>query len=338
MRNTFFMLTLIASITLAALAQQAKAPDPKARAQEVLKQARIALWDESKSKALESVSITANVRTAMGEREAISETTLDVLLPDKFLRTEVSQSFDTTTIMAINGKQIWSSNPTVAALMMGGGPGGGDDGGGGGGAIPPPPPGGGGGGGDAVQGGGPGRGGARGRGPGQFNAMSGNPAEFGRLVLAWLMITPATLPVEFTYAGEANADGKTADVIDAKGPNNFTARLFIDRTTHQLLLMTYKARSMPFRGLQGPGQGNRNAGGNRPTPEEMEKMRAAMANPPEVETRWYLSDYRNVNGLNLPHRIVKKVDTEVNEQIDVKKVKINPEFKPDKFEKKEEKK
>src|SRR5205085_1565889 len=60
-----------------------------------------------------------------------------------------------------------------------------------------------------------------------------------------------------------------------------------------------------------PPNANSNAGGNNsgnrgpevvrqmPTPEEMEKMRAAIANAPEVEARWYLSDYRNEGGLNL---------------------------------------
>src|SRR6185295_19086430 len=100
-----------------------------------------------------------------------------------------------------------------------------------------------------------------------------NQTDLERMVLAWLLITPGTLPLEFTYAGEAKADGKTADVLDAAGPNNFVTRLFIDQQTHQLLMLTYKA----------------------PMPNTADKM----------EVRWVVSDYRSVNGLNLPHHQTK---------------------------------
>ncbi len=198
---------------------------------------------------------------------------------------------------------------------------------------------------------------------GQFSMDAYLQEEFARLLIVWLLTTPASLPVDFTYAGEAKAEGKTADVLDAKGPNRFTARLFIDQQTHQLLMLSYKAKSLDFnrgpqaagQGGQGSAQGNRNAAGNQgtqgnqnnqanrqanpPTPEELEKIRAerekrakemqeAIANAPEVETRWVVSDYRNVSGINLPHHLVKSTQGQINEEIQIQKVKVNPSLKP----------
>lgn len=357
-------LTLLAQQAQQTAAPAASATDAKVRAQEVLKQARAAIWNEAKSKPLQSLSITANSRNMLAGNEIPIDMTVEALFPDKFLQTLVPNlsnmglnmavGFDITALYAFNGSQSWSdlksSNPELINRfgsnrimgMMGGMAG--------------------------VQ-------------TGQFNMDSYLQTEFARLLMVWLLATPAALPFEFTYVGEAKAEGKTADVLDAKGPNNFTARIFIDQQTHQFLMLSYKTKSLNLnRGSQAPGQGNRPADGNRntasnqgnqgnqsnqsnqgnqnnqanrpanpPTPEEIEKMRAArekqmkelqaaLANAPEVETRWIVSDYRNVNGLNLPHHLIKSTQGQVSEEIQIQKVKVNPSLKPDKFEQKSEKK
>src|SRR5438552_4215852 len=107
MHKIIFALTLVSIISVTAFTQQSNpsTSDPKARAQEVLKQARAALWDETK-KPWQSLSITASSRRSMGQMQMASELTLDILMPDKFLRTEVSDFG--TNIQAINGTQTWS--------------------------------------------------------------------------------------------------------------------------------------------------------------------------------------------------------------------------------------
>ena len=72
--------------------------------------------------------------------------------------------------------------------------------------------------------------------------------------------------------------------------------------------------------------------------KRIKEMQEAMANAPEVETRWIVSDYRNVNGLNLPHHLSKSTNEQISEEIQIQKVKVNPSLKPDKFEQKGEKK
>ena len=94
-------------------------------------------------------------------------------------------------------------------------------------------------------------------------------------------------------------------------------------------------------GAPGGGQGQPGQGEQRPqpTPEEREKflkeMETRMANAPEVEYRWIFEDYKNVGGINLPHRLTKSEAGKPNEELVISKYKINPKLSPDKFVKKE---
>ena len=73
-------------------------------------------------------------------------------------------------------------------------------------------------------------------------------------------------------------------------------------------------------------------------PDEMEKrmkeMEVEAARQPDVEFRIYFSDYREVNGVSFPHKITRSIADEVNEELEIKSVKINPQLKPEKFVKK----
>ena len=75
-----------------------------------------------------------------------------------------------------------------------------------------------------------------------------------------------------------------------------------------------------------------------PTQAELKWRKEAEPDTSEVELRWVVSDYRNVNGLNLPHRLTRAIGGQLTEEIEIQKVKINPALKPDKFEKKEKQK
>ncbi len=338
MFTPLLVLMLIVSIPLAASAQQtnppaAKAPtaEAKARAQEVLKQARAAIWDETKSKPLKSLSITANIHRPRGGREITNETTVDILMPDKFLRVDVYNygiGSELTSVQGINGARTWSD----LRLSSGGTPGSG------GGALPPPP-------------GPPGN--ESGRSPDQYYSGGGSApdggmmiqfyqapeAEVDRMLLSWLLIAPATLSAEFSYAGETKIEGKTADIIEVTSPGDFKAKLYIAQDTHQLLMLSHTVKVPHLnlnRGQQGRSQGNR-----QPlTREEREKLakerqealaRVTEADMREVEIRWLISDYRSVNGLNLPYQITKSVGGQAFDRVEIKNIKVNPSLKPDKF-------
>jgi hypothetical protein len=301
MRSILLTLAFTLSAPCAALAQQPAAPETQA--QEILKLARAAIWDEAKSKPLQSLSINASRRFARGERQVEVEMTLEALFPDKFLQTDTiihSVGFGFTAMRGVNGSQAWFSaesnvNAADEAKRAIAG-------------LPPES-------GSNRSGGGAGAmlgelGGGAGVKPPEQRTEQSIHAGFARLMLVWLCAAPSSLPVEFPYAGQAvaQADGKKADVLNVTGPNNFAARLFIHPETRQVLMLSYRA-------------GSRNRGAQE-----------ASANEAESEARWVVSDFRNVNGLSLPHQLVIFLDGRPIEELTIRKVKINPSLKPNKFE------
>ena len=80
---------------------------------------------------------------------------------------------------------------------------------------------------------------------------------------------------------------------------------------------------------------NRSAGKQTRRPADAPTQAEAEAS--NVEVRWIASDFRNVNGITLPHRITRSTGGQITEEIELQKVKVNPTLKPDKFEKKEKK-
>jgi len=324
MRSILLTLALALSVSSAAPAQQAATPDE--RAQEVLKQARTAIWDETKSKPLQSLSINASRRFARGERQVEVEMTLEALFPDKFLQTDALYTgvgIGFTAMRGVNGSQAWfasesnaSAADSVKRAIAGlpaesGSNQSGEAGKRAKAGLPAES-------GSKQSGGGMGAmlgelGGVAGVRPPEQSAEQSIHAGFARLMLVWLGATPSSAPVEFTYAGQAvaQADGKKADVLNVTGPNNFAARLFFHPETRQVLMLSYKARAK-----------NRGA-------------QESSANAAESEVGWVVSDHRNVNGLTLPHRLVIFLDGRPVEELDIKKVKINSSLKPNKFERQE---
>ena len=75
--------------------------------------------------------------------------------------------------------------------------------------------------------------------------------DFARLTLGMFAASFSTYPLTFTYVGEAEAPQGKADVIDAKGPNNFTLRLFINQQNHLPIMVSWQGPA-PGRG-RGPG-------------------------------------------------------------------------------------
>ena len=75
----------------------------------------------------------------------------------------------------------------------------------------------------------------------QAQMLKGVKADAARLTLAMLLTSMPAMPLEASYVGEADApDGSKADIVDAKGPGSFAARLFLDKSSHRPLMLTYK--------------------------------------------------------------------------------------------------
>jgi hypothetical protein len=299
MREKILVVLLMITTVFCQATPNAVAQEAAQRAQQLLAQARAAIGG-GRLTALQSLSVAGNYRRTMGDREMTGEIQLDWLLPDKMMRTETISpmpSMEITRIEAMSGDKVWFDQQSS---------------GGGGGMVMIRRPGS-----DTPQ--------------GQAMQQQAVRSEMARLALGLLLNTLSSFPVEYNYVGTAEAPDGKAEALDVKGPHNFAARLFFDQKTHRLMMMTYQGRQprMITRTAMGP---------ERRTPEEMEKLaretEAEAARQPLVEFQIRYDDYRDVQGLSLPHRLSRAVDGVVNEEWELTKYKLNPPLKPTQFEKK----
>jgi hypothetical protein len=181
-------------------------------------------------------------------------------------------------------------------------------------------------------------------------ALRRSREELARLLLGIVAGPQPSFAVTYAYAGQAESPDGKADVIDVKGPDNFAARLFLDIESHLPLMLTYIApeprmvvRTASSRDGAGPPPANSRGGAPNTvrtpeglSPEERERMEKAMkeaeAAPAKmVEYRVFFTDFREVNGLSLPHHIARGTGDKTTEEWDIKSYKVNPPLKADRF-------
>src|SRR4030095_15954931 len=97
-----------------------------------------------------------------------------------------------------------------------------------------------------------------------------------------------------------------ADVLDVKGPGDFTARLFVSKESHVPIMLSWQgqAAGKPLDGARGG----------------------------PVEYRLFYADYRETDGLMLPHRLRRAVGADTIEETNVDRFRINARIDPRKFE------
>ncbi len=302
MREKILIATLVIAAAMMELFPGVSAQDASAKAQRLIDQARAAIGGV-KLKSLQSLSATGNYRRTFGQMEMSGEVSYDLLLPDKMMKTEVMKpmpSMEITRIEALNGEDVWEDQQRH---------------GGGGGMV--------------LIRRGPG-GGATDPRMAQAALRQSVSSDFSRLLIGWLLTTPSSFPVEYSFAGEAESPDGKADVLDVKGPGGFATRLFLDQKTRLPLMLTYIGKK--------PRVVTQTVSGGPRKPEEVEKqakeMEAEAAKQPDVEYRIFLSDYRKVNGISFPHKLTRSIEDEVNEELEITTVKINPQINPEKFVKK----
>lgn len=296
MRERLLIVLLIITAALCEIIPDAMAQEAAQRAQQLLAQARAAIGGEQLN-TLQSLSVAGNYRRTMGDREMTGEVQVDLLLPDKMMRTETmspAPSVEITRIEALSGDNVWFDQQSSGS----------------GGMVMIRRPGS-----DTPQ--------------GRAMQQQAVRGEFARLALGLLLNTPSSFPVTYSYVGTAEAPDGKAEAIDVKGPHDFAARLFFDQKTHRLMMMTYQGRQ--------PRLITRTATERRSPEEMeklAKEAEAEAARQPTVEFQIRYADHRNVQGLSLPHRLSKAVDGAVNEEWELTKYKLNPPLKPAQFEKK----
>jgi hypothetical protein len=274
------------------------------RAEEVLKQAREAMGGERLQK-IAGLYISGQYRRTFGDRQMGGDREISISLPDKYVIEDSMNPGGMSTSMVntrgLNAERAWSASS------------------GGGGMI--------------IRMGGPG--GAQ-LTPEQMEAAQRRmyQAEFSRYLLAMILMPPASMQVEFKYAGESDVEDLPADVVDVTGPDQFSVRLFFDKKTHLPLLLSYRGPKPRMLTMTRQG-GARNPDDIKKAREEAEKkMREeGPAVPEEVDFFIRLTDHKKVDGVMLPHKFTFLTESEVSEEFEISRYQVNPQFKADKFQK-----
>ena len=174
--------------------------------------------------------------------------------------------------------------------------------------------------------------------------------ELTRYIVAFL----ATTPEAPAWIGTAvTPKDEKADVLEFPTADGTTTRLFLDITTHLPLMMTYSgpaARGGQGRqgrqGNPGDGQGagaarggdgqggggfGRRGGGDAAAGGGAPQGQRAGGPAQATTIEYYLGDYKPEGGLKFPHHITREIAGEIQEELNVKSFKLNPNFKSNTF-------
>jgi len=269
----------------------AQAVDPAT----VLTQAREALGGDARINAVKTLIVTGRTRQVRGDNLVPIEFEIQIELPDKYARRDEIPAQDTgPTVTGFNGEELIQIPKPLPPPARPRGP-------------PPPTP---------AQ---------------QEAALRARTIavkqDFARLMLGMFASSSSAVPLTFTYVGRAEAPQGAAQVIEAKGPANFAARLFVDAATHVPIMVSWQQVAPPA-GRGGPGRGAPGRGDAAPG----HVARGGTPTPPApVEHRLYFADYRDVDGLKLPFRLRHAVAGDTIEETTFDRFRINARVDPRRF-------
>jgi hypothetical protein len=273
--------------------------DGDTKAEQLLAQARQALGGEKNLNKVQGLTCAGTYERTVGDRQLSGELTIDLQLPDKMLRTETMNPMGDMTVIVgqgVNGETLLRSQRTVngppgAVIRMGTAP----------------------------------------TGDAETQAIRNARADMTRMVLALLLASPASMPLEYAYGGEAQADDARAEVLDARGPGSFAARIFLDQKTHRPLMLQYRGVAprvvMQTQRMEGPPDAAR----ARQAEDAAHAAAAAQPPPQMVDITLFIDDYKPVDGVQIPHHFSRSVDGKPTEEMTFKTIKVNPAFKADTF-------
>jgi hypothetical protein len=140
--------------------------------------------------------------------------------------------------------------------------------------------------------------------------------ELFRLTLGLLLSPPASLPVNYTFGGEVAVADTQCNLVIAELAGS-TVKLYLDRSSNLPVQMTYSGEQMPMimhfnKRVDAPDNGDKNVVFFRKTDA-----------PASSEFTVRFSDYRAVNGVQLPYRWITTAG-DMREVFDVSSYEVNP--------------
>lgn len=154
---------------------------------------------------------------------------------------------------------------------------------------------------------------------------SARQSELLRTSIALLLTAPEGIDVGYTYVGEESVDGNSCDVINVESAGT-SFRLYIDKASSLPRMISYEApKPMMFiattRGEKMP---------ELPAAGETKVFHRTDA-PEKAQFQVKFSDYRSVNGVQLPFRWTQTVGGRDDETIDITGYEVNPVNIAEKF-------
>jgi hypothetical protein len=300
----------------------AQEPDAKERARELIHQARAAIGGDAALNAVRGLSGSGDFRSGSAGAEVSGEVQLDLLLPDKIMRTmkwSPMQTARVTRVEVMDGDHVWTdSQMKQPSEIAGNGPTGGS--------------------GTGLGGGGhrsTGGGGGSGEQPGingplpELGASTDNQQmrlDFLCLILALFFRSPDVSQPEFSYVGDGDIDGAKADFLKIVTRDGLEISLALDQKSHRPIMAAYTSSMMDTE--------------RRGRPRLKEKAGKEQDSRPKLaEMQIYFSEYKavTVKGFHdiwLPYQITKARNGQIVEDMHIKKFQLNPRLNPKQFEKK----
>ena len=264
----------------------------------VMAAARTALGGEAKIAAVKTFIATGRTRQVRGENLVPIEFEIQAELPDKYSRYDEFPAQDAGPVTAgfVGDALVLIPRPPLPPPRPG---------------MPAPPPG-------AQE-------------MMLRQRMMQAKQDFARLLLGMFATSTPAFPLTYSYVGQAEAPQGKADVIDVKGPNNFSARLFIAGDTHLPIMLSWQGpQGAP--GAQGaPRAPGASGAQGAPSAPVAPGAPGAPGAPRAPEQRLFFADYRDVDGLKLPFRIRRATGAETTEETTFDRYRINVRIDPRRF-------
>jgi hypothetical protein len=313
---------------MAATVYAGQVQDPAAKAASILAESRKALGGDDKIAAIKTLEIKGTARRGAGDVNIEGDMTIVMERPGKYLRKEqiLLGNGGIDVVEGLNGAESWDEQKFSGGMNFDDGGDGGRRGGGGRGA--------------------PGQTPAAGATPDEAAkqaALAARQAEVARILLALFLTTDQ--PVKHT--GTAVTPQMTAEVLEMTAPDGSAVRLIVDSKSYMPLMLQWTgiaqdpiaalAARAGFRGRGRGGRGGFGGFGGRQGQQQPQQPAAKVVSADELAKptalRMYLQDYKTVNGIKLPHLLVRGTGDQVTEEWEIKSYKINPNLKADTFKK-----
>ena len=148
--------------------------------------------------------------------------------------------------------------------------------------------------------------------------------ELLRVTLSLLATPPVGMDVSYSFAGEKDVDGTSCNVVNAEfGGSSIT--LYLSKVSSLPVMVSYQGHAMPsvmrfHSKVPAPGDS-----------KEIVVLDHKVEAPALAEVQVRYSDYRSVNGVQLPYKWTTSIAGQTTEVFDVTNYEINPANIAEKF-------